>query len=128
MNAPALLVFQFTAPIAIGFAIACYLRVVTRRLLMDLCGTADRAEFWVRVTTVLLVAGPLVLALIAARNPLDCQADDAICLEVAVRQTLVFSLLGALAAVGVVASRIARYLPRNLSPDMQPARAAETSA
>ena len=54
-----LLAFQLAGPVAIGLAITCYLRAVTLRLLTDVCGTRDRAEFWVRVSAVLTVCMPL---------------------------------------------------------------------
>lgn len=107
-----LLAFQLASPVSIGLATTCYLRTVTLRLLTDVCGTRDRAEFWVRVSAVLTVCMPLSLVLMVATSPVKCIAGDPVCEELVVRQTLLFTLLGSLLSVAAVASMIARYLPR----------------
>jgi len=111
MNIALLLAFQFACPALIGLVVTRYLRVVTMRLLVDMCGTTDRAEFWVRVCSVMMVLVPLALVLMAARSPLRCLSDDVICLELVLRQTLVFTLIGALVTVGAIAGVVGRYLP-----------------
>jgi hypothetical protein len=116
MKIALLLAFQFASPALVGLMITGYLRSVTMRLLSDICGTTDRAEFWVRVTAVLMVITPLALVLVAAQSPLRCLPNDAICLELVLRQTLVFTLIGSLVTVGAVAGVIGRYLPGELKP------------
>lgn len=116
MNPIVPLVLQFVLPLLIGYAIAAYLRSVTRRLLLDLCGTLERADFWTRVNTVLLVLGPLLLTLAIASNPMRCTPGDAACFEDALRQTLVFSLAGAITPLVGIAWRISRQIPRDAIP------------
>lgn len=118
-----LLAFQLAGPVSIGLAITCYLRAVTLRLLTDVCGTRDRAEFWVRVSAVLTVCMPLSLVLLAATSPVKCLSGDPVCEELVVRQTFLFTLLGSLLSVAAVACMIARYLPQPQASTKQPVTA-----
>jgi hypothetical protein len=111
MKTTLLLGFQFAGPVLIGLTITCYLRAVTIRLLTDVCGTRDRAEFWARIVAVLILCVPLALVLVTATSPLRCVAGDAICADLVVRQTFLATLLGSLLSVGSVAWVIGRYLP-----------------
>ncbi|RKP46009.1 hypothetical protein [Trinickia fusca] len=112
MSIALLLAFRFASPALVGLVVTRYLREVTMRLLTDICGTTDRAEFWVRVSAVLMVIAPLALVLLAARSPLTCLANDIVCQELVLRQTLVSTLIGAIVAVGSVAGVVSRYIPR----------------
>jgi hypothetical protein len=112
MNPILLSVFQFVSPVAIGVMVMLYLRGVTQRLLVDLCGTIDRADFWVRITSVLMATAPLALVLLAAQSPLRCMPDDATCALNVLRQTIIFSLVGILTSVAIVARAVGRYVPR----------------
>lgn len=120
MTITLLLVFQFIGPVVVGLIVTRYLRMVTWRLLIDLCGTADRADFWVRVSAVLMIAAPFVLVLAAGGSPLKCSATDAICAASVLRTTLIAMLLGVLVTVGTVASVIGRYIPRELQSNIRP--------
>ncbi|MEK6425753.1 MAG: hypothetical protein V4801_39775 [Burkholderia gladioli] len=123
MNTSLALAAQFLLPVPIGYAIARYLRAVTRNLLIDLCGTVGRADFWTRITMVMLVLGPLVLTLALATSPASCSADDALCVVGALRMTVVWSLLGAIVPLIAIASRIARQVPVDANPHATPAAA-----
>lgn len=116
MSIALLLAFQFAGPALIGLVVMRYLQEVTTRLLTDICGTTDRAEFWVRVSAVLMVVAPLALLLMAARSPLTCLANDATCQELVLRQTLVCTLIGAIVTVGSVAGVVSRYIPHEPIP------------
>ncbi len=126
MNASLALIAQFLLPMPIGYAIARYLRGVTRTLLVDLCGTAERADFWTRITMVLLVLGPLTLTLMFAGGTTECTSGDALCVVSALRSTIVHSLLGAILPLLVIAMRIARQVP--CDPNAQVAAAAAAQA
>ena|ERR1700729_4353484 len=112
MNLILLSIFQFVSPVVIGVMVMVYLRSVTQRLLVDLCGTVDRADFWVRVTSVLMATAPLALVLLGAQSPLRCTPDDTACALNVLRQTIIFSLVGILISVGIVARVVGRYVPR----------------
>jgi uncharacterized membrane protein YhaH (DUF805 family) len=117
-----LMAFQFAGPVLVGLSITHYLRAVTVRLLTDVCGTADRAEFWARIAAVLMVCMPLALVLVVATSPMRCMASDVVCEDVVVRQTFLATLLGSLVSVASVALVIGRYLPRaRTAGEVQPA-------
>jgi hypothetical protein len=40
-----------------------YLRPFLKKILIDLCGTEDRAQFWTAFSNILLIGLPLILAL-----------------------------------------------------------------
>ena len=56
-----LLQILVTALISLG--LVSYFRPALRSVLTDLCGTSDRAQFWVVFSTILLVGLPLIFAL-----------------------------------------------------------------
>ncbi|WGS52773.1 hypothetical protein LFL96_31830 [Paraburkholderia sp. D15] len=104
--------FQLIAPVLVGLLVTRYLRDSMWRLLQDLCGTSERADFWVRVSAVLMTAAPLALVLLSNTSPLDCSTRDLDCAIDVLRRTCVFMLIGLLAAVGFVAATIRRSIPR----------------
>ncbi|WP_186047977.1 hypothetical protein [Burkholderia gladioli] len=127
MNTVIALAAQFLLPMPIGYAIALYLRAVTRRLLVDMCGTEQRADFWTRIVMVMLVLGPLTLSLAFGRNPAQCSASELVCLVGALRTTLATSLFGAMLPLMAIALRISRQIPRDADPSA-PGRLAATPA
>jgi hypothetical protein len=111
MNNLLLFVVQIGVPVMLGIGATIYLRGVTHNLLADICGTEERAEFWVRITTVLTTAMPLVLVLLfgyTQNNAMDFW-DTAYAI---LRQTLWLSLIGILAAVAALARTIWKQIPR----------------
>jgi hypothetical protein len=106
---------QLAIPATLGLAAAAYLRDVTQRLLVDLCGTEERARFWVRCAVVAMLAVPLMAVLLLAGTPHECGAaggDTAICVTRVLRQSLAWTAGGVLAAVGVIARAVGRSIPR----------------
>jgi hypothetical protein len=49
--------------LALGFAIVWYLTSRLRGILIDLCGTERRADFWMAFSNVILILVPLVFAM-----------------------------------------------------------------
>ncbi len=43
--------------------IIAYLRPYLRRILVDLCGTEERAQFWTVFSTILLIGWPFIIAM-----------------------------------------------------------------
>lgn len=106
---------QLALPIAVSLAVAAYLRDVTQRLLVDLCGTEDRARFWARCSVIAMVAVPLMLVLLVADIPHECTtAEVAECVMHVIRQALAWTAGGILAAVGVIARAVERRIPREI--------------
>ena len=99
------LLFQIAIPLLAGIGVAAYLRQVTRILLVDLCGTDDRANFWVRTTGILLAGTPLALVLVFGHS------GDEIALAEIVRQAATLSLVGILLAVAFLARLIWKQVP-----------------
>ena len=64
-GATAILLMWQAAPLTLGTvgAALLYLRGITRRVLVDRCGTDTGAEFWLRAADVLALAGSLILVL-----------------------------------------------------------------
>jgi hypothetical protein len=119
MSTVLMLVFQFASPVVLALVVMRYLRGIMLRMMTDLCGTEERAEFWVRVCAVLMVLAPLVIVLMAAQNPVRCEPDDPVCLELVLRQTIVLAMIGALATIGAFVYVVANYIPRG--PTLVPA-------
>lgn len=106
---------QLAIPATAGLAAAAYLRGVTQRLLVDLCGTEERARFWVRCAVIAMLVVPLVAVLLLAGTPHECGAagvDTAMCITRVLRQALAWTAVGVLAAVGVIARAVGRSIPR----------------
>lgn len=109
------LLLQLSIPLLAGFAVSSYLRRPTNRLLIDLCGTSERADFWVRITTVFLLTGPLTLVLLFGSVPTECQQDPGSCFTNTIKQSMSLSLIGILVGVLVVAQAIWRQVPRRIA-------------
>lgn len=105
------LLFQIAIPFLVGITVTLYLRQVTRVLLVDLCGTDDRANFWVRTTGILLTGTPLALVLVFGH------AGAGHALPEVIHQAATLSLVGILLAVAFLARLIWKRVP----PPAQPA-------
>ena len=61
------IIITFSIEIAITLLIVifvlAYLRPFLRRILLDLCGTEDRAQFWTTFTNIVLLSLPMISAL-----------------------------------------------------------------
>jgi hypothetical protein len=99
------LFLQIAIPLIVGIAVTSHLRNVTRILLVDLCGTDDRANFWVRTTGILLTGTPLALVLVFGHSGSDFALAEI------VRQAATLSLVGILLAVAFLARLIWKQVP-----------------
>lgn len=99
------LALQLAIPLAAGLFVTLYLRTAIHRLLVDLCGTEERADFWLRAIGVLTVGTPMVLVLLFGGG-IDPQSRYAPSeFADAIRHAMALSLGGLLLSVGLV-SRI----------------------
>lgn len=112
MNTLTLFAVQVGIPLLLGLAATCYLRDVTRHLLTEICGTGERAEFWVRVIAVLTTATPIVLVLLCGYTPGGTTGYPEAA-YIILRQTLWLSLGGIVGAVGVLAHAIWQQIPQH---------------
>ncbi|WP_246185893.1 hypothetical protein [Pandoraea iniqua] len=90
---------------ALGLLVSLYLKGVTLRLLGDLCGTENRAAFWVRATTIMLIAGPLLLALAFGNS------NATITLGEIARRALLMATAGIVVSVSAMAGAIMKSIP-----------------
>lgn len=54
---------ELVLTLAICFLLVLYLRPFLYRILIDLCGSEDRARFWTVFSTILMVGIPAIIAL-----------------------------------------------------------------
>ena len=87
-----------------------YLRPFLRRILVDLCSTEDRAQFWTVFSSILLVGLPLLIAL--TYHP-EAQSAEELFFEITRRISgnlsgFLFAMLG----IGFIISFFALVAPR----------------
>lgn len=104
------LLAQIAIPFLLGISVTLYLRKVTHVLLVDLCGTDERANFWVRTTGILLTGTPLALVLVFGHAGAGHALPDII------HQAATLSLVGILLAVAFLARLIWKRLPPPAQP------------
>lgn len=95
---------------AFSLAMTGYLRPHLRRILTDLCGTQERAQFWVAFSSILLVGLPLIFSM--GYNPME--SSTAILFFDAASQVRInlFGFLLALLGIGFTVSFFALVAPR----------------
>lgn len=54
---------EVTLTLILSALLVGYLRPFLKKLLVDLCGTEDRAQFWIAFTNILLIGMPMIFAL-----------------------------------------------------------------
>jgi protein-S-isoprenylcysteine O-methyltransferase Ste14 len=111
MDIALLSIAELAVPIVLGIAVTLYLRSVTWRVLVDLCGTQDRAAFWVKTIAVVTTLAPLVVVLVFARGPQSCMQGEAMCIAGTLRHTVALSLVALLIVVGCSANLIWSRIP-----------------
>ncbi len=122
MDSTLIFLLQVTIALLAGGLAAYYLKAALTGILTDLCGTAGRADFWWRTSAILLLGLPLLLVLFFAANPVF--SDPALALRDAFR----LSLIGVLAAVGLLSRRIWKHIPPPAAlPQRQPGTGQETT-
>ena len=103
MSSVAIYIATLAITVVASVAVVLVLRPSLQRLLVDLCGTENRASFWTAFSTVALVLAPLLGAM--HRRP-DAGGDAAF--ELAAQ--LEWALGGLLAAVLLVGAVLARSI------------------
>ena len=105
------LCIQLLIPLFTGPLLATYLKGAMYRLLVELCGNEQRADFWWRISSVLLVGLPLILVLGLGDNINVGRVDSVVDAGKIVRQTIVLTLAGILAAVAYLAIQMRKFVP-----------------
>ena len=91
---------------AVALAIVVYMRRHLRRLLTDLCGTQERADFWTAFCNVLLVLVPLIGALTHIPSA-ESRQSPILDISIQLRAALL-GLVVALVMVGLILSSFIR--------------------
>ena len=113
MNSLAAFGIELLVTLPIGFLLVSYLRPSLCRVLVDLCGTDDRAEFWTAFTSVLLIALPTISAL--GYQPLSESLSDRYDALLQLSRQLsrnLMSLVVGLIGLGLIVSFFALVAPR----------------
>jgi hypothetical protein len=63
MNTAIAFLIEISVTLVIVALVLVYLRPFLRRILLDLCGTDERAQFWTSFTNIIVLALPLLTAL-----------------------------------------------------------------
>lgn len=115
MNSILSFLLQLALTIILAFVIVGYLRPFLRKVLTDLCGTEERAQFWTAFSNILLIGMPVLLAM--AYKP-EAETAEALFFEVAGKLSGNFGgLLFALVGVGVFVSFFALVSPKPAKPE-----------
>jgi hypothetical protein len=110
MNTILYFLLQVILTLVISALIVGYLRPFLRKILTDLCGTEDRAQFWTAFSNILLIGMPIILAL---NYKPEAKITEQLFFEVARKLSgnlggLLFALIG----TGVIVSFFALVAPR----------------
>ena len=115
---PEILIAVVLLPGAFGWLSATYLRRPLLKLLVNECGTEERAEVWARLTVLGMTLAPISLALMRASH----WGSQVEIIEI-IRALLSISLNGVLMVLGILALAIWRRIPSRL-----PAASGRTSS
>ena len=89
-----------------ALAVVLYLKPFLRTILVELCGTAERAGFWLAFSNVTLVLTPLIFALHFRSEP-----EERVSLIFALGTQLEGALLGLVVSVIILGMVISRFIP-----------------
>ena len=115
MNETQLFLSGVGITVVLSFAVVLYLKKHVRTILIDLCGTPERADFWTAFSNVGLGLVPFILAL---QFDLDVAAGTP--LVVIIGRQLAQALIGLVVTVACLGVVIGSFIPRN-RPDASPA-------
>ncbi len=92
--------------LTISILVVVYLKPHLRRILLDLCETEDRANFWTAFTNVTVVLSPLICAMF--HRPTGISGSAAF-FDVSVQ--LRWAMIGLIGSVIILGAVIARFIP-----------------
>jgi uncharacterized membrane protein YhaH (DUF805 family) len=110
MNTILSFLIQLTVTFLIVFLLVRYLRPHLHKVLLDLCGTEERAQFWIAFSNILLIGMPLIFALNYSPN---AKNTEDLFFDVAGKLSgNLGGLLLALVSIGIIVSFFALAAPR----------------
>ena len=105
MSASNLFLAGMGITLLISLTTVTYLMSPLRKILTDLCGTRERADFWLAFSNVALMLTPLIFAA-------SCTPDPSGNLVIEVATQLKWSFIGLLTALMITGWVISRFIPR----------------
>lgn len=108
MNPTMAFLSDVTLAIVISFAAVAYVKGHLRSLLVELCGNAERASFWLAFSNVTLLFIPLIFVL--DYKP-EFGPDRPLIFEMATQ--LKYAMIGFVIALCTLALVMLRFIPRN---------------
>ena len=113
------MIFSFVIEVALTVVISGllvrYLRPFLQKILLDLCGTEERAQFWTAFSNILLIGLPIIFAL--AYKP-EASSPEALFFEMAGKLSgNLGGLLLALIGTGLMISFFALIAPKQRKAD-----------
>lgn len=110
MNAIESFLVEVAATLLVCFLVVIYLRPFLRRILRDLCGSEERAQFWTVFSIILLIGLPFIFAL--GYYP-EASDPKELFFEIAARLSgNLGSFLATLVGIGLMVSFFALVAPR----------------
>jgi hypothetical protein len=113
MNASLVLVSGLAVTLAAALTVVRYLHEPLRKQLQELCGNAERAEFWTAFSNVTVVLTPSIFAIVV-----DPKAEPGIPLLLAVIAQLRWGLTGLLSSILMLGWILGRFIPRVPAPSV----------
>jgi len=118
MNSLTLFMIEVLLCFGISISLIYLLKPLLRDVLVDICGTRTRADFWVMFTQLMLILSPLLIVIFFAPT------QDAVDINIAeaMQDTLFRSLLGdfiALAMIGQVIWKAIKITPDQRSSEVE---------
>jgi len=110
MNTIVSFLAQLAITFLIVFLIVGYLRPHLRKVLVDLCGTEERAQFWTAFSNILLIGLPVIFAM--NYRPEFSNTEDLFFNVAGKLSGNLGGLLLALVCIGIIVSFFALVAPR----------------
>jgi uncharacterized membrane protein YhaH (DUF805 family) len=104
---------QIITTTGICLAVFTYFRPYLRHILLDLCGTYERAQFWVVFSSILLVGLPLIFAL--GYNPMNSEPGMEFYATANQVRLNLLGLIFALLGIGCMVSVFALLAPSSVA-------------
>jgi hypothetical protein len=105
MSASSLFLVGIGITLLMSLTIVIYLMNPLRKILAELCGTRERADFWLAFSNVALTLTPLIFAA-------SCTPDPRGNLVIEIATQLKWSFIGLLTALMITGWVISRFIPR----------------
>ena len=105
MSAPSLFLVGIGITLLMSLTTVIYLMNPLCKILTELCGTRERADFWLAFSNVTLMLSPLIFAA-------SCTPDPSGHLVIEIATQLKWSFIGLLTALMITGWVVSRFIPR----------------